>query len=104
MYSPPSSKKKQLILQVAIYALMTATVLMVVFALVLYTLGYRFDRAAGTLEQGGLVQLNSIPSGAKLTINATRLSATTSTKTTLAPGPHTITMNRDGYGLWQKTV
>lgn len=104
MYSPPSSKKKQLILQVAIYAVMTATVLMIVSALVLYTLGYRFDRTAGTIEQGGLVQFSSIPSGANIGINATRLGATTSTKATLTPGPHAITMMRDGYVPWQKTV
>lgn len=83
---------------------MTASVLIAVLILILVMLGYRFDRAAGTLEQGGLVQLNSIPSGASLTIDAVRLGATTSTKTTLAPGRHTITMSRDGYGTWQKTV
>ncbi len=87
-----------------IYAAMTTTVLVVVSILILIMLGYRFDRTAGTLEQGGLVQLNSIPSGASLTINAARLSATTGTKTTLAPGQHAITMSRDNYRTWQKTV
>ena len=67
-------------------------------------LGYKFDRSARTLEQGGLVQLNSIPSGAALTIDSARLSATTSTKTTLRPGQHSITMSRNKYNSWQKTV
>ncbi len=104
MYSPPSSGTKQTIKQIAIYALMTATVIVGVLVLMFIMLGYRFDRTAGTIEQGGLVQLNSIPSGASLTIDAARLSATTSTKTTLAPGQHAITMSRSGYLAWQKTV
>src|SRR5690606_5047873 len=87
-----------------VYMLMVLFVLTFVFVLTLLTLGYRFDRSAGTIEQGGLVQLNSIPSGANLTIDSARLSATTGTKTTLAPGKHAITMSRDGYGNWQKTV
>ena len=104
MYSPPSSQKKQAVKQVLIYVGMTATVLTVVFLLVLFTLGYRFDRSARTIEQGGLVQLNSIPSGASVMINAARVSGTTATKATLAPGQHTISMTRNGYHPWQKTV
>lgn len=83
---------------------MTLSVLTIVFVLILIMLGYRFDRVAGTLEQGGLVQFNSIPTGANLTIDAARLSATTSTKITLAAGQHAITMSRNGYNPWQKTV
>jgi len=67
-------------------------------------LGYRFDRKAGTIEQGGLVQLNSIPAGATLTINAARLSATTPAKTTLSANQHSISMVQNGYTPWQKTV
>src|SRR5690606_16965927 len=32
------------------------------------------------------------------------VSGTTSTKATLAPGQHTISMSRTGYHPWQKTV
>lgn len=104
MYSPPAPGKKQTIKQIAIYTLMTLSVIVVVAILILVMLGYRLNRTTGTLEQGGLVQLNSTPSGASLMVNGTRLGATTSTKTTLAPGSHTITMSRSGYTPWQKTV
>jgi hypothetical protein len=104
MYSPPASPKKQAIRLAFVYAAMTIAVLVTVFILILIMLGYRFDRVAGTLEQGGLVQLGSIPSGANLTIDGTRLGATTSTKTTLMHGQHTIMMSRNGYSQWQKTV
>lgn len=83
---------------------MTLSVLAIVTILILIMLGYRFDRTARTLEQGGLVQFNSMPSGAKLTIDAARLSATTATKATLIAGQHTVMMSRNGYNSWQKTV
>lgn len=104
MYTPPSSQKKQALKQALIYTLMTSAVVAIVFLLVLFTLGYRFNRTAGTIEQGGLLQLGSMPSGANVTINATRLSATTSTKTMIAPGQHAITMEKKGYHAWQKTI
>jgi len=104
MYSPPTSHKKQAIKQAAIYAVMVLAVVSLVFLLMLYVLGYRFNRAEGTLEQGGLVQLLSTPSGATLTIDGNRLSATTNTRTTLSSGEHRITMSREGYHTWQKTV
>ncbi len=104
MYSPPLPSKKQTIKQIAIYVLMTLSVVVVVSLLIFFMLGFRIDRSTGTIEQGGLVQLNSIPSGASITIDAARLSATTSTKTTLAAGQHSILMSRNGYLNWQKTV
>lgn len=104
MYSPPPTNKQQTIKQVAIYVLMTASVLILVTLLVLNMLGYRFNQADGTIEQGGLVQLSSLPIGAGVQIDAAKLSATTSTKATLSAGEHAITMSREGYISWQKTV
>lgn len=83
---------------------MTLSVIAIVAILIFFIQGYRFNRSEGIIEQGGLVQLRSIPSGAALTIDSARLSATTSTKTNLRPGRHTIAMNRAGYRTWQKTV
>lgn len=104
MYTPPVPGKKQTIRQITVFTLMVLSVIVVVLLLILIMLGYRFNRTDGTIEQGGLVQLNSTPAGANLTINGTRLSATTSTKTTLSPGQHTIAMSRSGYTPWQKNV
>lgn len=104
MYTPPPTHKKQAVKQASLYLVMTLSVLVIVFVLVLFMLGYRFDRTARTIEQGGLLQLSSIPSGANLTINSARLGATTSTKTTLSPGQHAVTMARSGYTQWQKTI
>jgi hypothetical protein len=103
MYDPPS-KKKQMIRQSIIALAMTVTVVTLVFTLILMVLGYRFNRAEGTLEQGGLVQFNSIPAAATLTLDSTKLSSVTPANLTIGAGPHTITMAKSGYAPWQKNV
>lgn len=103
MYNPPS-KKYQLVRQVVIYVIMTSTVVGLVFVLILMMIGYRFNRSEGTIEQGGLVQFNSLPAGVGLTLDTTRLSSITPAKLTITAGPHMITMAKNGYTPWQKSV
>ena len=103
MYSPPDSQRKQAIKQVIIYLFMTLTVVSVVFVLIMMTLGYRFNRTEGTIIQGGLVQFSSAPSGATVNLDSNRL-GTTSTRAMVTPGEHSVTMTRNGYRTWQKTV
>ena len=76
----------------------------VVTLLVFYMLGYRFSLASRTVSQGGLVQLDSRPSGATVTIDTYRLPGRTATRYDAAAGLHTVTMQRSGYEPWQKTV
>lgn len=103
MYHPPS-KRKQLIQRVIIYTIMAMSVVLLVALLVLYMLGWQFDRANGKLEQGGLVQFSSQPTGATVTIDGNDLGSRTSSKATLTPGQHTISMQRTGYNDWEKSV
>lgn len=98
-----SSKRKQLLRRVAVYSLMTVAVVGLVTLLVFATLGYRFNQDDG-LVQTGLVQFGSQPSGAQVTIDDMGFGSRTPSKTTLDTGSHTITMQRDGYHTWQKTV
>lgn len=83
---------------------MTLTVVATVFVLVLYILGYRFNRVAGTIEQGGLVQLDSIPNGATPTVDSAPLGTLTATKVNLTSGKHTVTMTKKDYNTWQKAI
>jgi hypothetical protein len=89
---------------IIIYTVMTVTVVGLVTILILMVLGYRFNRAEGTSEQGGLVQFNSIPAGANLTLDTTRLSSITPAKLTITAGPHLVTMTKNGYAPWRKNV
>ncbi len=103
MYRQPS--KRQVILQrIAVYGLMTLAVVVLVTMLIFVMLGYQFNRNDGRIEQGGLVQFESKPTGANVTIDGIAFGSQTNTKATLAAGGHFIKMEREGYKAWQKAV
>lgn len=101
MYRAPS-KRQQLIKRVLVYGTMTSTVLLLVTLLVFVMLGYRFNQTTSTIEQGGLVQFNSRPSSANITVGSAKLSAQTPSKITVNPGSYTVTMQKEGYHTWSK--
>jgi len=103
MYHPPS-KRKQLLQRVFVYGIMSVGTLGLVAVLVSVMLGYQFNRSDGRIEQGGLVQFDSRPTGANVTIDGTSFGSQTPSKTTMTSGQHFITMERSGYKKWQKSV
>jgi hypothetical protein len=103
MYRQPS-KRKQLIQRVIIYTIMSFAVVGLVVALLFVVQGYQFNRSDGQIEQGGLVQFDSVPNGANVTIDGVGLGSRTATKSTLNAGSHIFTMDKSGYKPWQKTV
>lgn len=72
--------------------------------LVLYMLGWRYNLSEQSVAQGGLMQFNSRPAGAKVTLDGTTVNGTTSTRQDVAAGMHNVIMERSGYLPWQKTV
>ena len=103
MYHPPP-KRKQLIKLIATYVLMSITVVGLVTVLVLIMLGYQFNRNDGKIEQGGLVQFDTRPTGANVTIDGKSFGSRTPSKTTASSGQHYVMMQRSGYRSWQKSV
>lgn len=102
MYKRPSKRTERLRL-IALYSAMTLTVVGVVTFLVLVVSNYGFNRETGTLEQRGLVQFASIPSGANVTIDDVMLGTRTATKHSVEPGEHRFVMSREGYEPWNLT-
>ena len=98
------SVKLQIARRVAVYTIMSVSVVLLVIALVFVMLGYQFNRQDGRIEQGGLVQFNSQPTGARVTIDGVQTSLSTADKSTLSQGKHTIEYSRDGYQTWKKDV
>lgn len=98
------SKRRQRIQLTFIYTLMALAVVSIVAILVLAIQGYRYNKYDGKLEQGGLVQFDSRPSGATVTADSVTLANKTASKVTLTSGRHTITMTKDGYSTWKKDV
>ncbi|MFZ1360891.1 MAG: PEGA domain-containing protein [Candidatus Saccharimonadales bacterium] len=87
-----------------IYMLMTLSVLTIVTVLILIILGYSFNRQDGRLEQGGLLQFASIPSGATITLGGSRLSSRTPSKANVDAASHQVEFTLKGYRSWQKTI
>lgn len=103
MYHPPS-KRKQLIRQVAVYTAMSVSIVLVVTTLVFIMIGYDFNKKDGRIEQGGLLQFASSPSGANVTVDGNLLGSQTPSKVTAFTGAHFVAMNKTGYKTWQKSV
>lgn len=100
----PASRRRQLIARTLVYAAMTITVLVIVTISIFIILGYSFNRKDGRIEQGGLLQFASKPSGAMVTVDGALLGSRTPTKTTTDAKSHFVTFTRDGYRPWQKSI
>lgn len=103
MYHAPNKRKKRAQLAF-IYTLMALAVVSIVAVLVLVMQGYRFNRYDGRVEQGGLMQFDSKPAGATVTMDDIVLANKTASKITVQAGTHTVSITKDGYSTWQKTV
>jgi hypothetical protein len=103
MYRRPS-KKTETIRRLFLYFGMTILVLTGVTTIILIILGYQFDGQNGRVEQGALLQYETQPSGATVTVDGRTLTGKTPTKGSVLAGTHTIAMTKDGYETWTKTV
>jgi hypothetical protein len=83
---------------------MSLAVIVSVTVLVFVMLGYQLNRNDGKIEQGGLVQFDSRPTGASVTVDGTSFGTRTPSKTTMTAGQHFVTMGRTGYKTWQKSI
>lgn len=68
------------------------------------TLGYGFSQKDGKIEQGGLLQMSSTPTGATVTIDGVKFGSQTPTKLVSQVGNYHVEMQKNGYHKWQKTV
>ncbi len=83
-----------------LYTFMVLSVVLLVGGLYLVVQGYRFNSYEGRLQQGGLVQFNSYPSGASIWLNGKQIDKKTQNKLTISPGRHKFSMWREGYNDW----
>jgi len=103
MYHPPT-KRKQLLRRIVVYSLMTISVVGIVTILVLITLGYQYNEKDGSIAQGGIVQFDTTPDGATVSVNNSRQGTLTPSKKSLLAGQYFVTMQKNGYQTWQKSV
>ena len=97
-------KQKELIKRAIIYLVMVLSVGAIVAFIVFFSLGFRFNITEGQLEQYALVQFDSVPSGAAITIDGKATSTSTPSSRSIPAGKHTVTMHRSGYKTWNKVI
>jgi hypothetical protein len=103
MYRRPS--KKQLLLQRVIVSTITVlAVLIIATGTILFILGYRLDSDKGRLEQGALIQFDSVPAAADIAIDSEPTGARTSAKRSVIAGAHSFVVSKDGYESWAKSL
>ncbi len=99
-----SKKKKELIRRIVVYIFMIVSVCVTVTLITLLVLGFRFNIFDGQVEQYAFLQYSSVPSGATVTVDGTKVSAKTPTKSSVKAGLHQIEMKKDGYKTWSKSI
>lgn len=82
-----------------VFMLVMIVVLVVVLTFVV--MGYQL-KDDGTIERAGLVQIESIPSGATVEINGEIEAAKTNTSKMLPEGEYKISVSKEGYIGWEK--
>lgn len=103
MFKKPT--KKQFIIRRVLYSsVATLAVIIIATFTILFMLGFRFNSDSGGLQQGALLQFDSRPSGANVSIDDTYIGSRTATKQTVVAGTHSVRMARQGYQDWNRTL
>ncbi len=102
-FNPDSKRTKSAILFFT-YGVMTISTILISTIALLFALGYRLDNESLTVEQGGLLQFVSEPTGATIDIDGKRQSFQTPNKATVESGKHEVSMQLKGYRSWSKTI
>ena len=96
-------KRLQTIRLIITEVIMVVAVIITVIVLTFVAMGYNVDKN-GELNQSGLAQIKSTPSGATVTIDGNTLLLHTNTSRMLDAGEHHIVLEKDGYTSWGKDV
>lgn len=100
----PLTKKQEIRRQVLSYGLVPILVVVVTLLITFYVNGYRYNADNQAIEQGGMIQVQSRPTGATVTYDNEVLSSRTNMRIDALAGTHTVTLTRSDYRSWQKTV
>lgn len=102
MFKRPT--KKQLLTQRIFYStIATLSVFIILTVTILFMLGFRLD-SGNELKQGALLQFDSTPSGADVSIDGKSIGVRTAGKQTVVAGIHTILYTKDKYENWSREL
>ena len=97
-----ASEQKDVIKRVALSTFSSLIVLIIVAIVTFFMLGYRLN-VNGGVEQYAFLQFASNPSGAYIDVDGSVIGKTPN-KTSVPAGEHEITIIKDGYKTWTKTI
>ena len=102
---PEKTKRRQSLKVIISETIMIITVILTVAILAFLVSGYWIN-SEFKVERQGLLQISSIPTGADVYIDDEDASwlQRTNTSKVLASGEHTVTLTKDGYDSWTKTI
>lgn len=99
-----NKKRRTVALRFFTYGMMTLATAAISAICILLVLGYRFDFTKHTVSQGGLIQFQSFPNGAKVTLDNLILPFVTPGKRNVDAGNHTVVFRLNGYREWSKSA
>ena len=101
---PERTKRRQNFKVIVSEAIMVMAVAITVIILAFLVSGYWIN-SDFKLERQGLLQISSVPTGADVSIDGdSSWLQRTNTSKVLSSGEHTVTLTKDGYDSWSKTV
>ena len=96
-------KRQHMIKVVIAEAGMVFAVVAIVAVAMLASMGF-FVSSDGSIEQSGLAQIHSMPTGASVELDGSTLFSRTNLSRTISAGEHNIKMTRSGYDAWENTI
>lgn len=96
-------KKRQLIRVIIAEVGMVLSVAAIVVVSTLAAMGFMIS-SNGRIEQSGLLQLHSLPTGATVKIDGSTIFSRTNLSRTLTSGEHFLELSREGYDSWEKNI
>lgn len=96
-------RRRRLIKLIISETIMVVSVIVIVGVMLAVANGWRVGKDL-TVEQNGLLQINSLPNGAKVVIDGEQLTMRTDTSKMLAAGEHEIKLMKEGYDEWSKRL
>ena len=96
-------KRNRMIRVIFVDIIMSLAVVALVFVLVAIVEGWRLSSNL-KLEQNGMAQIESLPTGAKVIIDGRQDFNETNISKLLPAGEHEITLKKDGYDSWSKKI
>lgn len=102
---PEKTKRRQSLKVIISEAIMVITVIITVIILAFLVSGYWINPDF-QIERQGLLQISSTPTGASINIDGedSPWFQRTNTSKVLSSGKHTITLSKEGYDSWTKTI